>query len=116
MFTAYIVVTLVAACMNAYAAYASLTRASWILENMRRYGVPESWLFLLGVLLGSGSLGLLVGIGVHVIGSAAAIGLIAYFVGAFVTTARARAWSHLPYPLVFILPPAASLALLLAST
>jgi exosortase/archaeosortase len=102
--------------MNAFAAYASLTHARWILENMRKYGVPESWLFLLGVLLGSGALGLLIGIGVHVIGSAAAIGLIAYFIGAFVTTARARAWSHLPYPLVFILPPAASLTLLLAST
>jgi DoxX-like family len=116
MYTAYIIVTVVAACMSAYAAYASLAHAPWILENMHKYGVPESWLFLLGVLLGSGAIGLLIGIGVHVIGSAAAIGLIAYFIGAFVTTARARAWSHLPYPVAFILPPAASLTLLLAST
>jgi hypothetical protein len=52
----------------------------------------------------------------HVIGSAAAIGLVAYFVGAFATTVHARAWSHIPYLLVFLLPSAASLTPLLAST
>lgn len=116
MYTAYIVVTIVGAGMNAYADYASLSHAGWILENMDRYGVPRSWLLLLGVLLSSGAVGLLAGIGVHVIGSAAAIGLIAYFAGALVTTLRARAGSHHPYPLVFGSAAAASLTLLLAST
>jgi hypothetical protein len=116
MFTAYVVVTLVTAAMNAYAAYVEFTRADWIVENLNKYGVPLSWLFLLGVLKSAAVVGLLVGIAIPVIGSAAAIGLIAYFTGAFVTVVRARCWSHIPAPVLFLLPPTASLVLLLMSS
>lgn len=115
MFTAYIVVTLVAIAMNAYAAYVDFTGAAWVLDNMTKYGVPQSWLFLLGVLKAAGALGLLIGIGVPLIGAAAATGLIAYFLGAVVTVVRARWYSHIGYPMAFLLPPAASLALLLGA-
>jgi DoxX-like family len=83
---------------------------------MTRYRVLHSWLPLLAVLEAAAAVGLLVGIGVHLIGSAAAIGLIAYFVGAIVTVVRAHVWSHIAYPVLFLLPPTASLVLLLAST
>lgn len=116
MFTAYVVVTVLAAAINAYAAYVDFTGAEWVLDNMTKYGVPQSWLFLLGVLKAAGALGLLVGIGVPLIGAAAAVGLVAYFVGAIVTVVRARWYSHIAYPVVFLLPPAASLTLLLASS
>lgn len=116
MFTAYVVVTVLAAAINAYAAYVDFTNADWILENMTSYGVPQSWLFLLGVLKAAGTLGLLVGIGIPLIGAAAAVGLVAYFIGAIVTVMRARCYSHIGYPVVFLVPPVASLALLLASS
>jgi hypothetical protein len=63
MFTAYIVVTVVAAAVNTYAAYVEFTHADWIVANINRYGVPESWLFLLGVLKATAAAGFLVGIG-----------------------------------------------------
>lgn len=116
MFTAYVIVTVLAAATTAYAAYVDFTGAEWVLENMTNYGVPQSWLFLLGVLKAAGAFGLLVGIGIPLIGSAAAIGLIAYFVGAIVTVVRARWYAHIAYPVMFLLLPAASLALLLASS
>lgn len=116
MSTAYIAVTALAAAMSAYAAYVDFTRAEWILDNMTKYRVPEAWLFLLGVLKAAGALGLVVGIGVPLIGAAAAIGLVAYFVGAIVTVVCARSYSHIGYPLAFLLPPVGSLVLLLGST
>lgn len=116
MFTAYVVVTVLAAAINAYAAYVDFTRADWILENMTSYGVPQSWLLSLGVLKAAGALGLVVGIGIPPIGAAAAVGLVGYFIGAIVTVVRARYYSHLGYPVVFLIPSAASLALLLASS
>jgi hypothetical protein len=63
MFTAYIVVTVVAAAVNTYAAYVEFMHADWIVANINKYGVPESWLFLLGVLKATAAAGLLVGIG-----------------------------------------------------
>jgi hypothetical protein len=116
MFTAYIVVTAVSAAIYAYAAYVDFTGPRWMLDNMATYGVPRSWLFLLGVLKAAGALGLVVGIGVPVIGSAAALGLVAYFVGAIVTVVRARCYSHTGYPVLFLLPAAASFTLLLNSS
>jgi len=53
---------------------------------------------------------------VPLIGAAAAIGLVAYFVGAIVTVVRARCWSHIPYPVIFLLTGAGSLVLRLGST
>ena len=115
MSTAYILVTVLAAAITAYAAYVDFRRAEWVLENMTNYGVPHSWLFLLGVLKAAGALGLVIGIAVPLIGAAAAIGLLAYFVGAIVTVVRARWYSHIGYPLIFLLPPVGSLVLLLGS-
>ncbi|MFN2556789.1 MAG: DoxX family protein [Nitriliruptorales bacterium] len=116
MFTAYILFTVLAVAMTAYAAYVDFTGAEWVLDNMTKYGVPGSWLFLLGVLKAAGALGLLVGIGVPLVGAAAAIGLVAYFAGAVVTVVRSRWYSHIGYPVLFLLPSAASLSLLLASS
>ena len=116
MFTAYVLVTLLAALMYGYASYVDFARVGWVLDNMQKYGVPPSWLFLLGVLKAAAAVGLLVGIGIPLIGSAAAIGLVAYFIGALATVLRRRCWSHIPGPVLFLLPAAASLALLLASS
>jgi hypothetical protein len=63
----------------------------------------------------AGAAGLLVGLFVPVIGVLAAIGLVLYFAGAVVTVVRARWYSHIPYPLVFLAPVAASMALRFAA-
>ena len=75
MFNAYIIVTAAAAAANIYAAMNDFTRPAWLLANMRKLGVPESSLPILGVLKAAGALGLLIGIRMPMIGIAAAVGL-----------------------------------------
>jgi hypothetical protein len=90
MFTAYIIVTVMAAAGNIYAAANDFISPKWLLGNMNKLGVPESSLPILGVLKAAGALGLLIGIGVPLIGIAAAAGLTLFFVGAVITHLRAR--------------------------
>ena len=52
---------------------------------MVKAGVLESWMTRLDILKAAGALGLLVGIGVPLIGTAAAVGLILFFVSAIIT-------------------------------
>jgi hypothetical protein len=90
MFTAYIVFTVLAATANAYAATLDFLRPSKILLSMAKLGVPESWLPFLGILKAAGAIGLLVGLRVPLIGTAAAVGVTLFFVGAIITHLRAR--------------------------
>ncbi|WP_431047024.1 DoxX family protein [Streptomyces sp. P1-3] len=115
MFTAYVVVTVLAAAASAYSATNHYVRPKWILDNMTRYGVPLSWLPALGAVKAAGALGLLVGIGVPAIAVAASVGLILYYVGAVGAIWRARCYPHLPAPMPFLLLVVASLVLRLAS-
>ena len=114
MFTAYIAVTLLAAAANGYAATLDFLRHQKVLISMARLGVPEPWLPMLGILKAAGALGLLVGIGVPVIGTAAAVGLVLFFVAAIITHLRARDYSLGP-AVVFLLLAVAALVLRWAS-
>jgi len=93
MFTAYLSVTLLAAAANIFSATCDFVRYKQVSIAMARAGVPESWMTTLGILKGAGALGLLVGIALPLIGTAAAIGLILFFVGDIVTHLRARDYS-----------------------
>jgi hypothetical protein len=115
MFTAYAVVTILTAAANTYAATADLTRPEWLLRNMAKARVPQSWLFSLGALKAAGALGLLVGIGVPLLGVAASIGLVVFFIGAIITHFRARYWNIAP-PVAFLLLAITSLVLRVASS
>jgi hypothetical protein len=64
-----------------------------ITANMARVGVPSSWLPMLGTVKFAGALGLLVGFGIPVIGTAAAIGVVQFFVLAVYTHLRVRDYS-----------------------
>jgi DoxX-like family len=64
MSVAYVIVTVLAAAANIYAAANDFTRPAWLLTTMSKLGVPESWLPILGILKAAGALGLLIGIGV----------------------------------------------------
>jgi len=81
MVTAYVIVTGVAVALTALSGLAALVHFTPIVPAMARVGVPESWLtFPIGTLKVAGALGLLAGLFVPVIGTAAAIGLVLYFV------------------------------------
>jgi hypothetical protein len=71
MFTAYVVVTLLAVAANAFSGVAALVHFKPILPGMVKAGVPESWLtFPIGTLKLAGAVGLLLGlIGVPLIGT-----------------------------------------------
>lgn len=90
MFIAYVVVTVIATIANGYAAANDFIRPKWLLANMTKLGVRESWLTKLGLLKAAGALGVLVGIRVPLIGVAAAVGLILFFAGAIITHLRSR--------------------------
>ena len=111
MFFAYVVVTLLAATLSGYAAYLDFARAGWVLANMTRYGIPPSWLYPLGALKAAGAIGLLIGIAAPGIGVLASTGLVMYFIGAILTVARARVYSHLRYPALYLLSALAPLVL-----
>jgi hypothetical protein len=109
--TAYLLVTVLTAALNAYAAYVDFIRAEWVVANITRYGIPHSWLFSLGAVKAAGAAGLLVGVVTPAIGIVAAAGLVVYFIGAAVTVVRAGWYSHLRYPTPFLLLAVGSLVL-----
>lgn len=90
MFAAYIMVTILAAGANIYAATNDFIRPKWLLGNMSKLGVSESSLPILGMLKAAGALGLLIGIAMPRIGIAAAVGLTLFFIGAVITHLRAH--------------------------
>ena len=91
MSTAHLVVALVTVAANAFSGIAAIARFAPILPGMARAGVPESWLaFPIGTAKVSGAAGLLLGlVGVPLIGTAAATGLVLFFVCALYTHVRA---------------------------
>ena len=95
MFTAYVVVTLIAIAANAFSGIAAMLHWKPILPGMVRAGVPESWLtFPIGAAKTAGAVGLLLGLlGVPLIGAAASIGLVLFFVCALYTHVRASDYS-----------------------
>jgi hypothetical protein len=115
MSTAYVIVTILAAAWVAYSAAAVFFRAKWVAQALSDYGVPRSWWPWLGMAKTAGAAGLVVGLLVPAIGVAAEAGLVVYFTGAVVTVLRARYFSHIPYPLIYLAPVVASIALRFAA-
>ena len=86
----------------------AVMRFKFVLITAAKVGVPESWLPMLGTLKAAGALGLLVGlIGVPLIGTAAAVGLVLFFVGAIITHLRVRDYSIGPAAMFLLLAVAA---------
>jgi hypothetical protein len=90
MLAAYIAVTVVAAIANACAAVLSFTHHKSVVETVERLRVPVSWMVPLGFLLAAGSLGLVAGFAIPALGTAAACGLVPYFLFAAGAHIRAR--------------------------
>jgi hypothetical protein len=111
VFTAYVVIAMITAIANIYAAWTDFSTPEWLLANMNRLGVSRRWLRPLGIAKALGAIGLLAGIFMPAIGIAAAAGLVFFFVCAMATAVRARWYGHLPFPAVWLLLAATSLAL-----
>jgi DoxX-like family len=90
MLAAYVTVTVVAAIACAYAAVLNFTHDKSVARVAERLRVPVSWMVRLGFLLAAGSLALVAGFAVPVLGTAAASGLVLYFVSAAGAHIRAR--------------------------
>jgi DoxX-like family len=115
MFTAYVVVTLMAVAASTFVAVANFVRLEFVLTTAAKVSVPESWITMLGLLNAAAAIGLLLGlVGVPLVGTAAAIGLILYFVGAIITHLRASDYSIGP-AVAFLLLAVAALVLGLGS-
>ncbi|RCG15640.1 DoxX family protein [Streptomyces diacarni] len=84
MFVAYVTVTLIGAVFNGAAAVTYL----YPISQADMKGVPRKWVPVLGVLLAAGTVGLLVGPAVPLLGNLAACGLVLYFIGAIIAHLR----------------------------
>jgi hypothetical protein len=104
MSTTPTVIVILAAAWIGFSAFSLLTRKAFVVDNLAAYGVPESWWPWLGTAKALGAAGLLVGLAVPLVGVAASVGLVVYFSGAVVTIVRARAFSHVPFPLLYLAP------------
>jgi hypothetical protein len=95
MSTAYIALASLAVAANGFSGIAAMVHFKPIVPAMLKAGVPESWLtFPIGILKTAGALGLLFGLfGVPLVGTAAAAGLVLFFVCALYTHVRASDYS-----------------------
>jgi hypothetical protein len=90
MHIAYVVVTIVVALANGYAAVLNFTGAESVRVVADEVRVSQKWMIPFGILLACGAVGLLAGFAVPVLGLAAAIGLVVYFICAVSTHIRVR--------------------------
>jgi hypothetical protein len=90
MHIAYVVVTIVVALANSYAAVLSFAGAESVKVVADEVRVPQKWMIPFGILLASGAVGLLAGFAVPALGTAAAIGLVVYFTCAVSAHIRVR--------------------------
>ncbi|MBQ1100262.1 DoxX family protein [Streptomyces sp. b94] len=112
MFTAYVIVTVVAVVANAGIAVADLMGARFVLANSAEVKVPASWIPGLAVLKAAGAAGLLIGmLGVRPLGIAAAVGLVLFFVGAVVAHVRTRVFHNIAFPAGYLALNAVALVL-----
>lgn len=99
MNAAYASVTLLAVAANAFSGLAAMSRLAPVMRTLRplmeTVGVPESWVvFPIGTLKTAGAAGLLLGLlGVPLVGVAAGVGLVLFFVCAAYTHIRVSDYS-----------------------
>ncbi|MDF1602773.1 DoxX family protein [Nocardioides sp. YIM 152315] len=109
---AYVTVTAVTAALTAAIALAGLAGARFVTANMEEVGVPTAWVGWLSTVKLAGAVGLGLGLaGAGVLGTAAASGLVLFFVGAVVAHVRARVLHNVAFPALYLGLSTASWAL-----
>ncbi|WP_328650693.1 DoxX family protein [Micromonospora sp. NBC_00330] len=108
MFAAYVTVTILASLFTGIAAVTYLIGHDYPKAQADMKRVPRSWVARLGMALAAGSLGLLAGFVVPLLGTLAAAGLVLYFIGAFIAHLRVGS-RQLVGPAVFFVTVVAAL-------
>lgn len=90
MHDTYVAITIVAALANSYAASLNFAGAESVKVVARQVQVSPKWMVPLGIVLASGAIGLLIGLAVPPLGTAAATGLVLYFICALSAHLRVR--------------------------
>jgi hypothetical protein len=99
----YVIVTIVAIAANAGIAAATFAHAKFVDANFGEINVSASWVPAFASLQAAGAIGLLLGLlGIPIVGLAAAIGLVLFFLGAVITHLRSGAHRSLPSPPFFL--------------
>src|SRR5215470_11678664 len=80
MHVTYVVITVLVALANGYAASLNFVGAESVKVVADKVQVSRRWMIPFGILLACGALGLLIGFAVPLLGTAAAIGLVLYFI------------------------------------
>ncbi|MCP3804348.1 DoxX family protein [Allokutzneria sp. A3M-2-11 16] len=112
MSTAYVIAACVTITANLAIAAADFAKAEFVVANSAEVGVPLSWLPTLATLKAAGAAGLLLGLlGIPLVGTAATLGLIAFYVGAVAAHVRAGVLYNIAAPLFFLALPTATLLL-----
>ncbi len=116
MSSVYVVVVAITALANVAIAIADYARAGFVLANSAEVGVPRSWLPFLATAKLAGAAGLVLGlVAAPGLGVAAAVGLVAFYVGAVAAHLRARVFHNLAFPGLYLALATASLALALTN-
>ena len=89
MYVLYLVTTIAAALANGYAAGMNFAGAESVKLVAQRVRVSARWMVPFGTVLACGAAGLLAGIAVPGLGTAAAVGLVLYFICAIAAHVRA---------------------------
>jgi hypothetical protein len=112
----YVVVVAITALANVAIAIADYARAGFVLANSAEVGVPRSWLPFLATAKLAGAAGLVLGlVAAPGLGVAAAVGLVAFYVGAVAAHLRARVFHNLAFPGLYLALATASLVLALTN-
>ena len=101
MFAAYVTVTVLAAVITGSAAVTYLIGHDYPKAQADLKRIPRSWVPLLGLILATGSLGLLAGFAVPLLGTLAAAGLVLYFCGALIAHLRVGSRNLLGWSIFF---------------
>lgn len=88
MYVVYLVITCMAALVNGYAAFLNFSGAESVKITADRVRVPRGWMVPLGIVLACGTVGLVAGFAVPVLGTAAGVGLVVYFICALTAHLR----------------------------
>jgi hypothetical protein len=88
VFATYVTITIIASVFTGIAAVTYLIGHEYPKAQADMKRIPRSWVPVLGVLLAAGSLGLLAGFAVPLLGALAAAGLVLYFLGALIAHMR----------------------------
>ncbi|MFJ6612598.1 DoxX family protein [Streptomyces sp. NPDC091289] len=109
MSSVLLITTVVCAAANVFIAVADYARAPFVMANSAEVRLPPAAVPYLATLKLAGAAGLVAGLaGLHGLGLAAGVGLVAFFVGAVLAHVRARVFHNIAFPGTYLLLAVAS--------